>query len=183
MNQSIVFLMGSPSVASRSTFVARAVASETERAGIRAVFWSLSDFDPGELLFGRSDSPRIVPFVEATKEASGIVLATPVYKAAYTGALKAVVDLIPPESLVGKAALGIATAKQAGHEASVDQAYRSLFAFFKARPQETLFLHDDQLQLAPGAGVFSVDAERRVRRAARALILATEEAARAVSRA
>lgn len=182
MSESIVFLLGSPSPTSRSTFVARAVATEAERAGRRAVFWSLSNFDPGDLLFGRSDAPAIAQFIESTKAASGIVLATPVYKAVYTGALKAIVDLIPPEYLAHKPALGIATAKQSGHAATVDQAYRSLFAFFKASAQETLFFRDDELPPPSGTAVLSDDAEQRVREAARALVQATEDAARVASR-
>lgn len=179
MNKSIVFLMASPSPTSRSAFVARTLAAETERGGVRPAFWSLSDFDPGDVLFGRGDAREIAPFIVATKEAAGIVLATPVYKAVYTGALKAIVDLIPPDNLAGKPALGIATAKQPGHATTVDQAYRSLFAFFKARPQDTLFLRDDEVQLGPGAGVLAIDAEQRLRKAARALVQATAETAQA----
>ena len=176
MSESIVFLMGSPSATSRSSFVARAVAAQAERAGLRPSFWSLGDFDPSDALFGRSAAPGIARFIDATKNAAGIVLATPVYKAVYTGALKAIVDLIPPDNLSGKPALGIATAKQAVHATTVDQAYRSLFVFFQARAQETLFLRDDEVQLGPAASVLSVEAEQRLRKASRALIQATETA-------
>jgi FMN reductase len=181
MSQSVVFLTGSPATGSRSAFVAHAVASEALRAGLRPVFWSLADFDPADVLFGRAGAPGVARFIDGVKEAAALVLATPVYKATYAGALKAIVDLIPPDALVDKPTLGIATARLAAHATGVDQSYRSLFAFFRARALDTLFLTDDELQLAPGACVLSVDAEQRVRRAGRTLVQATEETARAVS--
>jgi FMN reductase len=181
MSQSIVFLAASPSAASRSTFIARAVASEVQTAGWHSVFFSLGDFDPADLLFGRSMAPAVARFIDATKEAAAVVLATPVYKATYTGGLKAMVDLIPRDALTGKPALGISTARQTAHASGVEQAYRALFLFFNARPLDALFVEDDELQLAAGTGVLSVDAEKRVRKAARALVQATQQAARTVS--
>jgi FMN reductase len=182
MSPSIVFLAVSPAAASRSTRVARALASETHRAGLRPVFWSLSDLDPSDVLFGRSGAPSVARIVDAVKEAVGIVLATPVYKATYAGALKAVVDLIPPEALVDKPALGIATARQPSHAVGVDQAYRSLFAFFKARYQDTLFFSDDELPVGPEGGALSAEAEQRIRKSASALIQALPDMGLAVSR-
>jgi FMN reductase len=181
MSQSIVFLMGSPSSQSRSAFVAHTVASETNRLGLNSVFWSLADFDPADVLFGRVGAPSAARFVESAQQAAALVLATPVYKATYAGALKAIVDLIPADALVGKPALGIATARLADHAAGVDQGYRSLFAFFRARAIETLFVGDDELQLAGTSGVLVADAEERVRKTARAIVHATADSARVVS--
>jgi|HubBroStandDraft_1064217.scaffolds.fasta_scaffold00734_8 FMN reductase len=177
MKQSIVFVAGSPSDSSRSAFVAHIVASETQQAGWHPVFFSLRNFDPASVLFGRTAAPDVVRFIDATKAAAAIVLAAPVYKGTYTGVLKAIVDLIPPDALVEKPALGISTAKLATHAIGVDQAYRALFGFFRARGQDTLFVSDDELPFAAGAGVLSVDAERRVRKAAQALVQSIGEAA------
>jgi FMN reductase len=181
MSHSIVFLTASPAPASRSAFVARAIAAETQRAGLRPVFWSLSDFDPADVLVGRGGAPGVARFVEAVKQAVGVVLATPVYKGVYAGSLKAIVDLIPPDALVDKPALGIATAKQAAHSAGVGHAFEALFLFFKARAQGTLFLCDDELRVGPEGGSVSAYAEQMVRRAARSLVDAVEGAARAAS--
>ena len=105
------------------------------------------------------------------------------YKATYSGALKAIVDLIPPDALVGRPMLGVATARVAIHGADVGDSFRALSAFFKARALSALVVLDDELQLAGGGGVLSVEAEQRVRKAARALVVAAEEeAVPAVSR-
>jgi FMN reductase len=179
MSQSIVFLAASPSAASRSTFIARAVASEVQTAGWQSVFFALGDFDPADLLFGRTTAPAVARLIDATTQAAAVVFATPVYKATYTGGLKAMIDLIPRDALAEKPALGISTARQAAHAVGIEQAYRVLFLFFNARPHDTLFVEDDELQLAAGTGVLSVDAEKRVRKAARALLQGVHQTARA----
>jgi len=180
MSQSIVFLAPSPSDASRSAFIAHVVASDVQRAGCHPAFFSLRDFEPADVLFGRSTAPGVARFIEATKAAAALVLATPVYKATYAGALKAIVDLIPPDALVDKPALGISTARVATHAIGVNQAYVALFGFFRARAQDALFVSDDELQFAGGAGVLSIDAEQRVRKAARVLVQAVYDATQAV---
>jgi FMN reductase len=109
------------------------------------------------------------------------VLSTPVYKAAYTGALKAIVDLIPPDALAARPALGIATARLPAHGTEVDRAFSALFAFFRARALETLFVLDAELEVTGTGGVLSAEAEHRVRRAARSLVVATEQEPRATA--
>jgi FMN reductase len=181
MSQTVVIVAGSPSSTSRSAIVAGAFAAELQRSGLRPLVWSLSDFDPADVLFGRAAAPALARFVEEARSAAAIVLATPVYKAAYTGALKAIVDVIPPDALVGRPAVGIATARLPAHRAEVDRAFRALFAFFEARPLDTLFLVDAELRVADGAHAFVPEAEQRVRDSARALAAAAKETAGAAS--
>jgi FMN reductase len=176
VSRDVVFVGGSPSATSRSTLLAEALGSELQRAGLRPVFWSLRDFEPADVLFGRTDAPAVARFVQATKEAAAVVLSTPVYKAAYSGALKAVVDLIPPDALIGRPALAVATARLAAHGAEVDRAMRALFGFFQARALETLVLFDDELKTAGAATALPPAVEQRVRSTARALVSAVEEA-------
>jgi FMN reductase len=175
MSKTIVFVAASPSTQSRSTHVARAVAAEAERAGLQVRFFSLTDFDPADVFFARSATPAVQRFVESVKSAAALVLSTPVYKAAYTGALKAIVDLIPPDALAGKPALGIATARLADHASGVDQAYLDLFGFFKARALDTLFVGDDELRLGTVDASLSEGARARVLDASRALVTAIDE--------
>jgi len=176
MSRSIVFVKGSPSIASRSAVVTDALASEVRRAGILPVVWSLTDFDPSDVFFGHTEAPAIVRFLEAVKGAAALVLSTPVYKAAYTGALKAIVDLIPPDALVGRPILGIATARLAAHTAEVDRAFGGLVGFFKARPVNTLVVLDSDVQVAGGVGRLLGGSEERVRQTASALLGALSDA-------
>jgi FMN reductase len=174
MSREIVFIAGSPSSASRSSHVARVVASHAERAGLTLRSFSLHDFDAADVLFARVDTPAVTSFLEAVKRSAAIVLSSPVYKATYAGGLKAIVDLIPPDALIDRPALAIATTRLPAHGPEVAGAYRALFAFFRARAIEPLVVLDDELRIDGGEGSFASAARDRVDSAARALIDAIE---------
>ncbi|MGA2449786.1 MAG: NAD(P)H-dependent oxidoreductase [Polyangiaceae bacterium] len=175
MSRDIVFLNASPSVASRSSFVAKTIAEQTERAGYRSVFWGLGDFDPTDVLFGRTSGDSVVRFITAVKTSAAVVLASPVYKASYSGGLKAIVDLIPPDALERRPILGIATVRLAAHAAEVDRSFQALLDFFQARRLETLVIVDDELRVTSNAGVFSDAARERVHKAGFALVASIAE--------
>jgi FMN reductase len=172
----IVFLAGSPSSASRSSYVAGIIEKHAVDAGISARSFTLRDFDPADVFYGKADGPAQAAFVRAVALASAIVLSTPVYKGTYAGGLKAIVDLIPPDALAGKVALGIATTRLSAHAAGVDRGYRDLFAFFRVRVVDTLVVHDDELKITDGRGEIGDAAAERVAKAGRALVGALGEA-------
>ena len=170
MSKRIVFITGSPSLTSRSSRVASAVAAHIEQAGFVPSFFSIHDFDPADVLLGRVSAPAVASFIDTVKASAGIVFSTPVYKATYAGGLKAVIDLVPPDALVGKAALGIATTRLAAHGAEVDRAYRALFAFFRAAPVESLVALDDELSVEAGVAMIEGAVAVRVASAAREFV-------------
>ncbi len=57
-----------------------------------------------------------------------VVVATPVYRATYTGLLKTLFDLMPEGLLSGKVCVPIATAAAPGHLLAVDHGLRPLIA-------------------------------------------------------
>jgi len=170
MSVDVVFIAGSPSPTSRSSQVARAVTSHAERAGLTVRAYSLHDFDASDVLFGRADAPAIKAFVDVAKGAGAIVVASPVYKATYAGGLKAIVDLIPHDALVERAALGIATTRLPAHAPEVEHAYRALFGFFSARTLAPLVVLDEELHLESAETTFAPAAKERIDAAARALV-------------
>ena len=172
MNREIVFVAGSPSPTSRSSFIAAALAAQVARAGLSARAFSIRDFDPADLILGHASAPAVQGFLQAVASSAAIVLSSPVYKATYAGGLKAVVDLIPPDPLVSKPALGIATTRLTTHGLEVDRGYRSLFTFFRARALDTLVVVDDELRLEGGQGRLVPLAQGRVDKAARELVAA-----------
>jgi FMN reductase len=176
MSGEILFVAGSPSPSSRSSAVARALASQLEARGRRTGWYSIRDFDPADVMLARVQAPAVAHFVEAVRGASALVLSTPVYKATYAGALKAVVDLIPPDALVDKPTLGIGTSRLADHGGELAGAFRALFAFFRARSVGALLVLDDELTLGDGGvATFAAAAEERLTAVALALSLAVEE--------
>jgi len=170
MSREIVFVAGSPSSTSRSSLVARRVADYAERQGFHVRSFSLGDFDPADVLFARADAPPVKVFVESVKGAAALVLSTPVYKGAYAGGLKALVDLVPPDALVGRPALGVATTRLEAHAPEVDRAYRALFAFFAARALDPLVVLDDEFEGTGAGRTLGSRATERVDASARALI-------------
>jgi len=180
MTREFVFIAASPSSNSRSSAVARALANRLEARGRPTRWYSVRDFDPADVMLARAEAPGIKHFVEVVRGAAALVLSTPVYKATYAGVLKAVVDLIPPDALVDKPALGIGTSRLADHGGDVARAFAALFAFFRARSVGALVVLDDELTVGDGGGAtFAAAAEDRLQAVLRALSLAVEEHSRA----
>ena len=168
MSHEIVFVAGSPSPTSRSTAVARAFAAALAREGYSPRSYSVKDFDPGDLILGRADAPAVAAFVGVVRASAGIVLSTPVYKATYAGGLKTLVDLIPPDALVGRVGLGIATTRQGAHALEVDRAYHALFGFFRAQSSDSLVVLDQDLEADGADWIPNPSASERIQAAARA---------------
>ncbi|GAA2251660.1 hypothetical protein GCM10010145_19170 [Streptomyces ruber] len=80
---------------------------------------------PAEALLGADfRHPAIVEAAELFAHADGVVVATPVYKASYSGVLKALLDLLPQYALTGKTVLPLATGGSTAHVLAIDYALR-----------------------------------------------------------
>ena len=95
--------------------------------------FGLADFPAEDLLYARWDSPTVKAFNQAVAESDGLIVATPVYKAAYCGAVKTVLDLLPERALEQKVALALATGGSLGHLLAVDYALQPVLSALKAR--------------------------------------------------
>lgn len=154
-----------------------AVADRAAQAGLVTAHFGWQDFTAEDLLLARFGAPQITVLAHAVRAARGLVLATPVYKAVYSGLLKLIVDLIPQDALRGKVALGLATATLGGHEATVDHAYAELFRFFRVGTAlPTLYLLDADVDVEDDPSGFGPSALVRIDAAADALISAARAA-------
>lgn len=80
---------------------------------------------PPEALLGADPGhPAIQDAAQLFAKADGVVIGTPVYKAAYSGLLKTLLDLLPQYALAGKAVLPLATGGSPAHVLAVDYALR-----------------------------------------------------------
>lgn len=57
--------------------------------------YQVRDFPAEDLLHARFDSPQIIDLLQHIDNADGLVIATPVYKASFSGALKTSLILLP----------------------------------------------------------------------------------------
>jgi FMN reductase len=153
-------LAGSPSSPSRSTAVLRMA---REFAGPdQTTLLELRDLPGDGLLFGRA-SDALAHAHALVVGAHAIVVATPVYKAAYSGLLKTFLDYLPDGALRGKSAYPIATGGSSAHMLSVDYALKPVLSVLGAsRILEGLYLTNDAIQLDE-SGAASLSAEHRER--------------------
>ena len=83
---------------------------------------------PAEALLGRSRHPAVDEAVAAGSGADVLVLATPIYRATYSGSLKAFLDLFAMESLAHTAVVMMASAASPAHFLALDTGGRAVVA-------------------------------------------------------
>jgi FMN reductase len=77
------------------------------------------------------DGPRLGQAVAALREADGIIVSTPVYKAGPSGLFTSFFQILDNDLLIAKPVVLAATAGTARHALVVDEQLRSLFAFMR----------------------------------------------------
>ncbi|MEE3633767.1 NADPH-dependent FMN reductase [Pseudomonas sp. FFUP_PS_473] len=147
----VVSLGGSPSVRSRSGVLLERARHWLQGQGVEVVTFQVRDFPADDLLHARFDSPKVQHFLQLVEQADGLIVATPVYKASFSGALKTLLDLLPERALSHKVVLPIATGGSIAHMLAVDYALKPVLSALKA--QETLQgIFADDSQIAYGEG-------------------------------
>ncbi len=173
----VVIFSGNIRRPSRSRALVEVLGSEVaRRVPVDLKIYDVLDAGPG---FGsalaRSDLPlpaaRIVDEIE---NADALIIGTPVYKGAYTGLFKHLVDFIAPEQLAGKPVALTATGGGTRHALMVEHALRPLFGFFAALTIPTAVYASDSDFTATddGAGYVVTEAGIRARIASAANELA-----------
>jgi FMN reductase len=152
----VITIAGSPSSSSRSAAVLEYARQVIARHGIRTRALNIRDLPPEDLIYGRVDSPAILEWVTLLNQARVVIIATPVYKAAYSGVLKAFLDLLPQQVLAGKLVLPIATGGSPAHMLAIDYALRPVIAALGAQHiLQGVYIIDSQIQL--GNGLIQLD--------------------------
>lgn len=129
----VLTLSGSPSPRSRSSGLLRLAARQVEARGLQVDSLSASDFPPDVLLGGNVQHPAVHRFRQAVAAADGLLIATPVYQAAYSGVLKLLLDLLPQRALEHAAVLPLATGGSLAHMLAIDYALQPVLSALKAR--------------------------------------------------
>ncbi|WP_026425289.1 NADPH-dependent FMN reductase [Actinokineospora inagensis] len=124
----IVVLSGSPSATSRTAALAELLAARLRTDGHTARLIRVRDLPPVALLHADVTDPAIVEVAAAIEAADGVVVASPVYKSAYTGVLKALLDLLPQFALAGKTVLPVLTGGSPAHVLALDYALRPVLS-------------------------------------------------------
>jgi FMN reductase len=125
---SVLIISGSPSSTSRTERLAASIARRISAHDVRASLLDVRDLPAEDLLHARFDAPQIVEALQRVADADGVVVATPVYKAAYSGLLKTFLDIIPQFGLRGKVVLPLATGGTVAHVLAIDYALRPVLS-------------------------------------------------------
>jgi FMN reductase len=158
---SIVALAGSPSVESRTVALLRHIAGGL--AGHDVTVVSVRALPAEALLGADATDPAVAEVVAQVLDADGLIVASPVYKAAYSGVIKTFLDLLPHGALAGKAVLPLLTGGAPVHALAVDYALRPVLTALGARHVVPgLFLIDKQIERTPDGVVLSRDVQATV---------------------
>lgn len=159
----VITLAGSPRFPSRSSALLEYARDKLNTSGVEVCHWHLQNFAPEDLLYARFDSPALRTLIEQLEGADGLIIATPVYKASFSGALKTLLDLLPERALEKKVVLPLATGGTVAHLLAVDYALKPVLSALKA--QEILhgvFADDSQIKDYQHKPAFSPNLHQRL---------------------
>ena len=157
----ILALSGSPSPTSRTAALTDHVADLLRADGHTVQAVRVRDLPSDALLSADAAHPAIAAVVDAIELADGVLVASPVYKAAYSGVLKALLDLLPQYALTGKTVLPVLTGGTPAHVLAVDYALRPVLSALGAHHiVPGWFVLDRHIATDTGRVVLDPEAER-----------------------
>ncbi len=160
---SALLIAGSPSERSRSAALLDAVSQRLHSRGALVDRIHIRDLSPQALLLADFGHPTVVAATDQVAKARVLVVATPVYKAAYSGVLKVFLDLLPQTALKGKTVLPLATGGSPHHMLALDYALRPVLQSLGAKHiLPGIYATDSQVTLSP-EGSYSVHSDVAVR--------------------
>jgi FMN reductase len=145
---SILALSASPSSTSKTARLAQHVLGKVTGEDLAGRHIKLRELPAEALLRADTSAPQIADAVRAIEDARGIVIATPTYKAAYSGLLKVFLDLLPQFGLSGKVVLPCATGGSVAHMLALDYGLRPVLQSMGPRHIiQSLFLPDADVRI------------------------------------
>jgi FMN reductase len=160
----IAVISGSPVPDSRTLSFAAAVAGRLEAQAFEVALIDLYVLPADEVLRGPGGAGPVRAALAAVERADGVVVATPIHHAAYSGILKAFLDLLPRAALAGKVVLPLAVGGSSAHALAIDYALRPVLVSLGAAhvTRGHLLLCTEIDRAADGTPRLDWDAERRL---------------------
>lgn len=120
----VLLIAGSPSERSRTAALLKATGQRLEFRGAQTTTLHVRNLNPQALLLADFEHISVKKASAKVASADIIVIATPVYKAAYSGLLKVFLDLLPQTALKGKTILPLGTGGSPHHMLALDYSLR-----------------------------------------------------------
>ncbi|WP_327365751.1 NADPH-dependent FMN reductase [Streptomyces sp. NBC_01217] len=156
----ILSVSGSPSATSRTARLLRHLDDRLRHQGHDVTPLDVRTLPADALLGADFRHPAVVAATALFEQVDGVVIGTPIYKAAYSGLLKSLLDLLPQYALTGKTVLPLATGGSTAHVLAIDYALRPVLSSMGAAhivpgwftlDKDITVGDDGTLTVAPGA--------------------------------
>jgi len=133
------------------------------KSSFETVLVSVRDFPADDLVLAKYDSPAFDSFKQQVSNTAGIIVSTPIYKAAYTGSLKALLDILPQYAFRGKTILPIASGGSSGHLLAIDYAIKPVLSTLGASDiLQGVYLVDQQFRVENGQPIIAEEIQQRL---------------------
>jgi FMN reductase len=129
----VAILSGSPNKQSRLYGLIGAAEQELVRTGHHVDIIHVAELPADDLLRANFSSEAIQAALTLVKEADVVIVASLVYKAAYTGILKTFLDLIPERGLADKLLLPLFVGGSTAHLLAVEYALKPVLSALGGR--------------------------------------------------
>lgn len=171
----VLLIAGSPSERSRSAALLDGVQHRLRQRGAHVERLQIRDLSPQALILADFGHRSISHAIGRVAAADVLVVATPVYKAAYSGVLKVFLDLLSQTALAGKTVLPLATGGSPNHMLALDYALRPVLQSLGAKHiLPGIYATDAQVVVnTEGAYVISDEISARLDQAVDTLITET----------
>lgn len=175
MMRKIVIISGSPLAPSRTDLVLRYVESLLQKKGFSVDYIAVPDLPPEDLVYARFNSPAIRNVIEQVGNADGIIIGSPVYKASYTGVLKALLDLLPENAFRDKPVLPFMVGGSIAHLLAIEFSLKPIIHNLKGLSTQGVYFEDTSIDKEnSGNPIKETDCEFRLQTQLQELLNAIE---------
>ncbi|MEV5028936.1 NADPH-dependent FMN reductase [Paenibacillus sp. LPE1-1-1.1] len=129
----IVIISGSPNASSRLNGITQYVEQQLIEKNIAVDLITVVSLPAEDLIHAKFGSPAIVEANKLVENADAVIIASPVYKASFTGVLKTFLDLLPQKGLDGKIIAPLFIGGTIAHLLSIDYSLKPVLASMGAK--------------------------------------------------
>ena len=172
----IITIEGDPSGSAKASAALQAAQGYLRRAGVHSSVLRARNLPADDLALGRRDSPALLAAQCLIEQAQGVIVATPIYHASFSGLLKLLLDALPPDALRDKIVLPLATGGSDAQGLALDYALHPVLTSLGATYiLPGVAVTDAQITFGHG-GVTQIEeaAETRLRESVAELIAQTQ---------
>jgi FMN reductase len=172
----VVTLSGSPAAPSRSQHLLRVAEEMLRERGYSVQCVDVRQLPAQALVHGDWNDPAVRAALDTVLAARAVVVATPLYKASYSGALKTLLDLLPQTAFTHKPVLAFATGGSLAHLLALDYALKPVLVALGARLiLDNVFATEHDIHHTDGVYRLSDPLEQRLSTAVESLAQAIDD--------